>query len=74
MNVSHTDLRRAFAAPTPLFVRISREGFIIDDQPVTEIVGRVRSTRLLRRVWISHGLRAPCDFAAVGSCEVGPES
>ena len=51
MNVSHTDLRRAFAAPTPLFVRVSREGFIIDDEPVTEIVGRVRSTRLLRKLF-----------------------
>ena len=59
MSAADIALRRAFTSPTPLFVRVSRDGFRIDDEPMTEIVGRVRNTRLLRKLFMDGAL--VCD-------------
>jgi hypothetical protein len=51
MTALDRSLRLAFAAQTPLFVRVCRDGFLIGDEPVNEIVGRLRSARLLRKMF-----------------------
>jgi len=51
MSPANNALRRAFTAPTHLLVRVSRDGFLIHDELVTEIFGRVRTTRLLRKLF-----------------------
>ena len=59
MNAIQDSLRRAFASPTPLLVRVTRDGFVIEDESVSEIVGRVRSKRLLRKLFKDGALA--CD-------------
>lgn len=51
MSPVQNALRRAFATHTPLLVRVTRDGFLVDDELVPEIVGRVRTVRLLRKLF-----------------------
>ena len=51
MSATDRTLRRAFAAPTPLLVRVSRDGFRVEDDTLSEIVGRLRNARLLRKLF-----------------------
>lgn len=51
MSAPDRALRRAFDLPTPFLLRVSRDGFLVHDELVTEIVGRVRGTRLLRKLF-----------------------
>ena len=59
MSAADRALRRVFAAPTPLLVRVSRDGFRVEDDTLSEIVGRLRGARLLRKLFKDGALA--CD-------------
>jgi hypothetical protein len=42
-------LRQAFGHPHYLFVKIVPQGFLLDDQPLRELRGRLRKIQLLRK-------------------------
>lgn len=44
-------IRRAFLLPTQLLVRVNTQGFVVADEMVTEISGRLHQVRLIRKLF-----------------------
>jgi hypothetical protein len=51
MNPNPLTLRRTFAKPTALLVRISPKGFLILDELSRELTGRIGKTHLVRKLF-----------------------
>jgi hypothetical protein len=44
-------IRRAFLLPTQLLVRVNTHGFVVADETVTELSGRLHQVRLIRKLF-----------------------
>ena len=44
-------IRRAFLLPTQILVRVTTQGFVVADEKVTELSGRLQQVRLIRKLF-----------------------
>jgi hypothetical protein len=52
MSADLPRIRRALARPVFRFVRVTPKGFVVDDeQPVHELIGRIRRTHVVRKLF-----------------------
>jgi hypothetical protein len=52
-------IRQAFLLPTQFLARVTTQGFLVDDQPVAELSGRLHQLRLVRKLFANGALA--CD-------------
>jgi len=53
------EIRRAFLLPTQLLVRVNTQGFVVADEMVAELSGRLQQVRLIRKLFQDGALA--CD-------------
>lgn len=61
MSDPRAAIRRAFLLPTQLLVRVNPHGFVVADETVTELSGRLHQVRLIRKLFENGTL--VCDSA-----------